>query len=385
MSRLSRERLVRCGLVFVLLAGVLVATFGAGYRSSGALLGDASAYLQRDHDVVRVNAESADVDAETARELATGEQRLDVVQVSAGVVYAVNTETGKVWRLPTDTMQPQQVDEHPDADGQLDLVAGGERAYLVDAEEGTVALLEDPSGTGRTEVALPDRAPVAELVVDSSGIAWALSRERGELYAIDGTTLVARYPVADPGEPTRLTLAGDAPIVYRPERGVATRYGRRGSLDDVTVPRERQVEVASPGADSPLLVTIVPRTAELVVADVTTGETARIALTGRAGNRFGPPVVARGRAYVPDYTDRHVVVVRLHPLRELSYEKVHGRGEFEVFARDGRVWVNDPYDRELLSFDRNGRPSRMDKQTGEDRLEETPEPTEKPEIGRAHV
>jgi hypothetical protein len=381
MSRLSRERLVRLGLVFALLAGVLVATLGAGYRSSEALLGDASAHVQRDHDVVRLNLESEDVDAETARKLASDEQRLDIVEVSPRVVYAVNEETGEVWKLPTDTMEPQQVDRQPEAAGSLDVVAGGGNAYLVNAEDGTLSLLENPSGTRGAEVSLPDQAPVAALVVDSDGIAWALSEERGTLYAIDEDTVLAEHQVAGPGEPALLTLADDKPIVYLPERGTAVRYGRHGHLGEVTLPREHRVEVAAPGANMPVLVTVVPRTGELVTADIASGETARIELTGRAGHRFGSPVVAGGRVYVPDFTDHHVVVVQLEPLRELDHERVPGRVDFEVVARDGWVWVNDPYDPTLLCFDRDGRMSRIDKRTGDDVGREgspQPEPTPTP-------
>lgn len=375
MARLSQQRLLRALVVAALAVGVLVATFGAGYRSSEAVLGGASAFLQRDHGVVRVNAESGDVDAETARELATGEQRLDVVQVRPGVVYVVNTESGRIWRMPTDTMEPLQVEQHPDAGDELELAAGGDRAYLVNGEDGTVAMLEDRHGTSRHEVALPDQAPVSELVVDSSGVAWALSVERGELYAVDGGTVLARHPVADPGEPARLTLAGDRPVVYLPGRGVAASYGRQGRLDDVSLLRVRRVEVAAPGTAEPVLVTVVPRTAELVTAYLRTGETNRTGLVGRKGHRFGPPVVANGRAYVPDYTYRQVVVVRLRPLHEQSFEPVGGQGEFEVFGRDGRVWVTNPYHPELLVFGPDGRPSRLDKRTGEAEGEDQPEPT----------
>lgn len=378
MARLTRERLLRGGLVFVLLGAVLTATFGAGYRSSEALLDGASAWLPRGHGVVRVNAETEDVDAEVARELAEGSERLAVVEVRPDVVYVVNTDTSEVLRVATDTLQPEPVDRRPEADGQLEMAAGGDRAYLLNPVDGTITLMEDAAGATRTEVALPEGAPITELVVDSAGLAWALSAERGRLYAIDGATLTAQHAVAEPGEPARLTLADDQPVVYLPERGLATSYDRRGRLREVMLPRETAVEVAAPGADAPVLVTVVRRTGELVTADLGSGETARLELVGRAGHRFGSPVVAHGRVYVPDYQDRHVVVVRLAPLREELHEPVPGELDFDLFARDGRVWANDPYHPELVSFDRAGRPSRIDKGTGEEIPDPGPSPPSPP-------
>jgi beta-lactam-binding protein with PASTA domain len=380
MTRLTRERLLRGGLATVLLGGVLTATFGAGYRSSEALLDGASAWLPRGHDVVRVNAETEDVDAEVARELADGSERLAVVEVRPGVVYVVNTDTNEVWRMPTDTLQPEPVDRRPEAGGQLEMAAGGDRAYLLNPADGSMALMEDASGSARTEVALPERAPITELVVDSAGVAWALSVERGQLYAIDGATLAAQHPVSEPGEPARLTLADDQPVVYLPEQGLAASYGRPGRVREVTLPAETVVEVAAPGADAPVLVTVVRRTGELVTVDLGSGASARLALVGRERHRFGPPVVAHGRVYVPDYTNRHLVVVELDPLRQDSYERVPGELDFDLFARDGRVWASDPYHPMLLSFDRNGRPTQIDKGTGEEAPEPDPGRPEPPPV-----
>lgn len=379
----AQERLVRAGLVAVLLSGVAVATLGAGYRSSDALMENASAFLQRDHDVVRVNAESQDVDAESARELATGEERLEVVQVSPGVTYVVNNDTGAVWRMPTDTMEPEQVRSQPDAGQNLEVVAGGDRAYLLNIEDHTLSLLEDKSGVHETEVVLPAQAKVDAVVVDSGGIAWALSSERGELYAVDGVTVVAQLPVAEPDAPAELTLAGDRPVVYLPEQGVAAIYDREGRRGGATLPAESgvNVEVAAAGADVPVLATLVRRTSELITVDIATGETDRVVLFGREGHDFGPPVVAGGRVYVPDYTDHHVIVVRLDPLREVSHHPVPGNSdEFALFTRGDRVWVNDPYAPRLLSFGQGGRPSLIDKGTGKGEVagEDRPEPDRPP-------
>jgi beta-lactam-binding protein with PASTA domain len=120
--------------------------------------------------------------------------------------------------------------------------------------------------------------------------------------------------------------------------------------------------VAKPGAAATVAV-VVARTGELVLAEFDDKrEVRRVDLRGRAGHRFGPPVVHRDRVYVPDYTSRHVVVVHNSQGRVEIEQPVPGRSDtFTVFARDNRVWVNDPHDTGVVvTFDGSGRPTTMD-------------------------
>src|SRR5688572_29213361 len=123
----GRDQVLRVVLVLALLAGVTAAAFGIGYRASDAVLGDGSAYVQKGHTIAHVNAESGRSDAEAARDLATGRQRLEVVQVRPGEVYVVNNATGEVWRLPTDTLHAGRVDgatPAPPVTGGSDVTGG---------------------------------------------------------------------------------------------------------------------------------------------------------------------------------------------------------------------------------------------------------------------
>lgn len=377
-ARLNRDRLVRGGLVVALLVAVAGVAFGAGYRGSQAMLGDGSAYVQKGHTVVHVNAESGQADAKAARDLATGRQRLEIVQVRPGVVYVVNNETDQVWELPTDTMRPGAVAAAPTGTppaagpstggrpaaeeparpstsgdpGRAQLVAGGGVAYLLDVERGALSLLD---GRRTTPVDLPSR--VDDAVVDGAGTAWALSRADGVLYAIGGTQLRRQVTVSVPGEAARLTLAADRPVVLVPERngeGLVRVIGEGVRHPEIVVAAQPDgaLRVARPGADAPVLAAVVQRDDTVVTVDFATGEEQHLQLTGRDGARsYGRPVVARGHVYVPDFTQRQVVVLALKPLRQLRAVPVPGPGgTFDVFARDGRVWANDPYARTLLSF-----------------------------------
>lgn len=383
MAATKTEHLTRGGLAVALCVVVLAAGFGAGYRSSQAVLSHGTAYLQVGHNVARVNADNRQIDAETdaARKLATGRERLEVVQVSPDAVYVINHETGAVYRLPTDTMDPKLLEQRKGSRKQLHVVSGGKRTFLVDSKQGRLTELDERTGTRRGDVPTP--APVQFAVVDSRGTAWALSRTAGELYVIVGGTVQAKHPVSARNEPATLTLAGDRPVVFRPGKGgSAVMYGREGVVRRIDTNLEDPVVVSRAGADAPTLALVQRSDARLVTVDFTSGDVEQLHLARREGHDFGPPVVFGKRLYVPDYTGRHVVVVELPSLRVLAAESVRGRGTFDVFARDGRVWVNEPYERYMFSFDAKGRRSDIDrgKRDGvEDRSEPEPQPSDPPE------
>jgi beta-lactam-binding protein with PASTA domain len=349
-------------LVLALVAAATAVAFGTGYRASRASLGDGGAYLQKQEKVVHVNADNRDVDAETAKNLATGQQTLEVVQVRPGAVFVVNNDTGEVSELPTDTLEPRPVDRRPDSKGKVAVVAGGGATYLVDAERGTVDQLERRGRKDRRPVPTPVR--VDHAVVDPTGTAWAYAPESGELVEIANGAVHGRQRIAGAGERAKLTLVSNTPALYRPESGQAGLYGRDGLRRRLDLDARYGVP-AAPGAAS-LLAVVVPATGELVLADFDSGDVRRIELPDdRAGHQFGPPVVHKGRIYVPDRTARHVLIVATRGPRVESRVAVPGDSTFEVVARDDRVWVNDPHSRIVLTFDAAGRSSEIDMSDGE--------------------
>jgi hypothetical protein len=347
----GRDQILRVALVITMVAGATAAAFGIGYRSSDAVLGDGSAYVQKGHTVAHVNAASERTDAEAARDLATGRQRLEVVQVGPGNVYVVNNATGEVWRMPTDTLLPQPV-QAPPAPEKNQLITGGDTAYLYNSQTGTLAHLD---GQRADPVALPVRADA--VVVDSHGTAWALSKVDGVLYQIVNGTVHSTQTVAIPGEAMRLTLASDRPVVLLPERGnggVVRVIGQGADHPEMVVDKQPDaaLEVSQPGSEAGVIAMISQRDDTVVTVDLKTGEEQRLKLEGRGGPRaYGSPVVAHGYIYVPDFTRRQVVILQLKPLRQIRSVTVPGReSTFEVFEREDRVWVNDPYSRTLLAF-----------------------------------
>ena len=358
---LTRQRMLRAALAVGIGAGILTVTFGAGYRSSATVLTDGSAYVQTHNTVSRVNAASAGVDARAARAMATGKQRLEVVQVSSGGVYVVNNATGDVYLLSTDTLDPQQVDKRPNAPARLQVTSGGGRTYLLDPGAGRVTLLPTQDGDGtRADVVTP--APIDQLVVDRSGTAWAYSSRTGDLYQIDGAQVRDQRHASQSGDRVSMTLCDGSPVLYDADTGDAIGYGP----DNVPVNLAASDGVlAAPGVAPAVAVVAVPRTAEVVIGDLHSGDVHRIRLDGREGHSFGPPVVVNNRIYLPDYTAHQVVVLDLTNLALRDRIDVPGTSRtFEVFARDDRVWVNDPYADTLVTVDPSGQQTAVDKGTG---------------------
>jgi hypothetical protein len=378
----DRSRLARLAITTLVVAVVLAATFAVGYRSTRAVLGDGSAYVQKGHTVAHVSAESGEVDAEAARDLATKRQRLEIVQVSPDKTYVVNNETDEVWLLPSGSMRPERVQVVPGAPavpsagptpaatapgggdpgdrghaGANPLgthpLAGGGVGYLLDTEAGALSLLD---GGRAVAVALPARAD--EAVVDRSGTAWVLSRESGNLYEVVGGALRRTISgVANPGEPARLTLSADNVVVLLPERGeegLVRVFGHDVARPEISVaPRAgSEVVVARPGADARVLVGVARLTRTVFMVDLTSGEESTMEITGRDNTlSYGAPVVVRNRVYVPDYTNREVIVFDLPSLRQVRRVVVPGReGQFELEAREGRVWAHQAYSSKIIVF-----------------------------------
>ncbi|MGC5010100.1 PASTA domain-containing protein [Streptosporangium sp. DT93] len=369
---LTGTRVNRVILVVSVVALVTAMGVGSGYRISQAAFLDSGMYLPKGKGVVRVDLDNRAVDAQTARNLATGKETLEVVQVSPDSVFVVNNDTGVVSHLPTDTLMAESVEERPKSKGELDLMAGGGQAYLLDGTAGTLSKLD---GKGTKPGPVPTPNPVTEAVVDSKGVVWAYSAATGELMEIIDVKVKNTWKVADPGEAVELTSVADAPVVYRPQTGQAGLYGPEGLRGQLELGARHGIP-SSPGPGTTVAVA-VRSDGTLVTGDFNSGDIGSIELPDRAGHVFGPPVVNHSRVYVPDYTERHVVIVDLAG-GKVTHEPVPGPDEdFQIVARDDRVWVNNQHDRMIIAFDANGRKTQFDSGV-DDKPLITPTPTPTP-------
>jgi beta-lactam-binding protein with PASTA domain/outer membrane protein assembly factor BamB len=381
--RLTSRSLLRAGLAAALVAGVLAVGFGAGYRSANVVLTDDGGYVQKGHRVAHVNAASGGVDAEAPADSATGDTQLQVTQDGSGAVIVVDPTTHQAARLPIDTLTPAPITTAPAGPG-LSAAAGGGQAYLLDPQNGTVSQLADGGTTPPVTVDTPVR--VDQMVVDGTGTAWAYSTPTGDLFEITGGQLRDRRHAGRPADHSTLTLAGGRPVLYDADTGQATGYGDGPGLVPVNLavsgglPAAPQTPPADGSQAAPVLVVVVPATADLVAGDLGSGQVRQLRLPDQSGDRFGAPVVAAGRIYLPNFDKHQVTVLDLARFRVLRKVAVPGNSStFQVSVQGDRVWVNDPYERRMLTFDSDGHVDPIDKGNGDgvtpERLPGDPEPS----------
>ncbi|MBO0868539.1 MAG: PASTA domain-containing protein, partial [Micromonosporaceae bacterium] len=367
--RLSRRLVLRAGLAAVLAAGALAVGFGSGYKSANVVLTDDGGYVQKGNRVVHVNAASRGVDAEAPSDSTTdGSTQLQVTQDGSGAVIVVDPTTHQVTRLPTDTLAPAPVPQAPAAPG-LTASAGGGKAYLLDPKGGTVSQLPDGAGTAPVTVDTPEK--VDQMVVDGSGTAWAYNSSTGDLFQISGDKVSDKQRAAHPGDHVTLTLAGGRPVVYDSSTGVGTGYGQGPALVPVVTGISEGLAAAPEtppveGSHGDPELVVVASNADLAVADLSTGQVRQVVLPDQSGNQFGAPVVAFGRVYLPNFTKRQVTILDLATLRVVRKVHVWGASsQFQISVQGDRVWVNDPYERQMISFDANGNADPIDKGHGD--------------------
>ncbi|MBB5076753.1 PASTA domain-containing protein [Nonomuraea endophytica] len=361
---------------------VVAVGFGTGYTTSKAAFSDDVAYLPKGSGVGRFNASSNEVDARTAVDLATGDQVLEVVQVRPDSVWVVNHDTNTVTPLPTDTLQPGKGIKKA-ADHKLKLLAGGGQAYLLDKSTGKLDKLDGTHGKPGT-LQIP---PVADAVADTGGTVWAYTRPTGELLEISKGALKGRHTVADPGALGTLTTVANLPVVYLDDTGQAAMYDSGGLRRKLEL-SARQGLVSQPGTTSSVVTVVSRAEGTLTVGDFQSRRMTNVTLKGRANHQFDRPLVHHGRVYVPDYTKLQLVIVELATGRIRSETVPSKSGEFQLTARDDRVWVNDQKHPITLSFDANGKRIEIDAGTTKGAEDDAlpspkPSPTPTPPVVRA--
>ena len=373
------DRFKRATVALPLVAVVLLVSFGTGYRTSHVVQDDGSAMLAKGHTVANVNGETGRSDAEVAKDLATGRQRLEVVQTPSGEVYVVNNDSGTVTRIDTATMTASATRQNPGAAGKVEVLAGGSSTYVVDRGHGKVYQVDPKTLAPLRTVELPGGIDGA--VVDGAGTCWVLDGHDGRVRSIVGGQSAGEVEVGA-GQGMRLTLVGDHPVVVKPATGEVVRVdGERAAAAGRAPPASGDdVEVNAPAATGSTAWLAVAHTGELVGVDLGSGDPRTVRLRpprpGAPPPRFGPPVAAGSRVYVPDYANHVVQVVDAGSMRSLPPVKAPGAGggEFDLFLRNGKVWINDPYAQQGTVIGSDGHASPFDKGPGHGVVSNQPPP-----------
>lgn len=357
-----RGRSGSIGLGAALMCALVAGAVGSGYTASRSLLGDGSAWLTRGKGVVHVNGVTGRPDGDVARDLAKGDEAIQVVQTPDGHVYVVNKTTNEVHGIDLPRMDlDRNAHVAPSAaPGDLDLLAGGGRAYLVHRGEGRVETVDPLNLAVRGSVTVP--GGIQDAVIDATGAVWVVTG-RGTAVRIRGDKVEVDVEVGEPGAQLGVALVGLAPVVVDFDAGTVRRLdpdnGKPGA--PVALPAGAgRVVLNAPGNPGPWL-WAAQADGTLVRVDFERRSVAVVPM-GKPGGSLGPPVVSGGRVHVPDYAHHAVVSVDSSALTVTSTLAVPGiSSRFDAFLKDGAVWVNDPTGSGALVIDAAGRSKEVDK------------------------
>ena len=335
---------------------------GSGYTASRSVLRDGSAWLTRGRGIVHVNGVTGRPDAEVARDLAKGDEHVQVVQTPGGNVYVVNGVTNEVNRIDLARMDVDRGGHVGGAGppGDLELLAAGGHAYLVHRQEGRVETVDPLNLAVRGSVTV--QGGIQGAVIDDTGAVWTVSGQ-GRAQRIRGTRVEAEAEVAEPGAELGAALVGRAPVVADLAAGTVRRLDPEDANPEepVALPGEAGVVMLNgPGNPGPWL-WAARADGSLVRVDFDRRTVALVEL-GRPGGSLGPPVVSGGRVHVPDYAHHVVISVDGAELKVSSVVPVPGTSSrFDAFVKDGAIWVNDPTGPRALVIDAEGRSKEVDK------------------------
>ena len=355
-------------LVLVLLASVSTVAFGGGYRASQVLLDDGAAWVVKGRTVAHVNGDTGRPDAEVARDLATGRERLEVVRTDGGV-FVVNNGTGAVTRVDTATMTPGA---ERAGTPRTRFVAGGGRTYVLDPERRVAEEVDPATLARRASVEVPGGVDAG--IVDAAGALWTLGSS-GELSRVEGGQVVPLGRAG--GEGAQLASVGGRPVVVDAGAGTATRWSAGGPEQAVVVLplRGTRAEVAVPSEVGPVLYLAVEGSAELVAVDLDRREVRAQPLGLPPVADLGRPVVSQGRVAVPDLSGHRLLVVARDDLRVVQRAAVPTDApSFQVAVQGDRFYATDPYRRTGVIVEADGRTRPLDK--GEGSGVEEPRPAE---------
>jgi beta-lactam-binding protein with PASTA domain len=365
-------------LVCALLAGVLVATIGAGYTASRSLLDSGGAVLAKGGDLVYANPETGKIEAE-ARGLAKGKNAIEIVTLADGQVAVVDTPANKVWLVDPGTMRPKGPIDLPDTpepnspsqDKPIVLGApdsgylgSGDVVAQIDQDGKQVAQAKLPARL--TGPAVPDPVEGIWVLVEDGQVVHAVRGEIRDKDTVPADRQVEHLTIAD-GHPIGVTAAGDLlDLSARPLRRIV----------DEPVPAGRDVVVGSASGAGRWILAVDPHQGRMAAVDVHTG-TSRT-FDDLPDHKLGQPVQVGDRVYIPDYTKHLLHVIDIGLDRRLEPIKVPGKAPtFALEVLADRVWANDQSDQRVRVIHGDGSSELID--TGDGRgLSDTEKPNEPP-------
>ncbi|MGW1994515.1 hypothetical protein [Embleya sp. NPDC001921] len=368
--RRGRERSTT--VVAVVAVGSLFATsvvVGIGVAGADADLADVGAWLpSANGSMVHVNGLSGDITGRVRLPGAPGSNYQ--VSEDGDTVLVMDESTGQVTRIdPAQLTAPLSVDL---GDAGMQLVTGGERAWLVESgtapgattavvrpiDPGTLAPLGPPIALGAK--------PIGRAQADAKGTLWIPIPSKGEVIPVRGAVLGTPIKVSEPNSPIMLALVADRAVVVDAAAGAAKILTDTGVQTTITLPSDLFKggldKAVVPGkSEGQVLPVLSTADGTLVLVDIAAGKVSAVPL-GTGGNVLGEPQVLGKKVYIADRTSGSLIVYNTEQAKLEEQVKVTGvAGELETFVRDGLLWVNDEKNATAVVVDGDGKLHKVQK------------------------
>ena len=279
--------------------------------------------------------------------------RMVVAQAGAGA-FVADSCTGVLDRVDGATHQVVSTRGVVAADGAaVELFAAAKRLFVVDPGVGRVTVV-DPVSLRAVTASLPLRAVPSATVLDPQGHLWFVDAASGRVDEVVGDGIRETSVTVDPSDRVGLVLVagrpalvdftgtdftGVHPVVEVIDPGSAT----TGRSACVAVAPGDALAVAG-GSVSGRVWVVSGAAGRLYESDVATDSCAGGVTVSPGGRRFVAPVEVGGRVFLADETTGQVEVLNaatLKPVAPLGQVLAPG-SEFDLFAKDGIVFFDDP-------------------------------------------
>ncbi|MCS7481064.1 hypothetical protein ACFFQW_06280 [Umezawaea endophytica] len=322
----------------MLLAG---AAFGNGISRTAVSVSDGLTWLGDDErgEVVQVNPSSGK--PQTRLQISGGDAQLEIAQ-DDGTLIVLDRRTGQITVIDLSTLLSSGRRQAPAGASAKVLIAQG-RVFVVDRTAGTIHNA-DPVTLADIGAAWSAGQPLADVVVDDSGLVWAVDHG-GNLHALEWSDDQERFveksnrPVPGAGPRTALVPHDMGVTLLGLEGGVVLQDGTGQPLSVMTVQLTGDV-LAAAGSPSDLVPAAVPDSGVVVL--VSGDKVLRVDVAGFGCSKPGRPAVFRGKVYVPCHGAGKVVVLDGGGKKSGDDVLTQGSGDPELVFDDGKLFINTP-------------------------------------------
>jgi hypothetical protein len=325
------------GFALIIAALIAGAVLGKGLAATNILTSDGLTWLADDHRGTTVQIDPTTGNPQTELKVANPGNQLDIAQRD-GLLVVNDLTTGEITLIDVGTLI---------AGGRRTMGAGATKIlldpnqlYLVDRPRGTIHRI-DPTTAADIGTAWLAGTPIADAVLDGTGLLWALGID-GRLHKLrwSGNTLLDATDirkVTGAGPESVLVPHDTGVTIFAPEAGSVTQIGT-GRDQTRPAPQLGQPVLAAPLAPADLVPATVSQTATIVI--VHNGRITSIAVGQYGCPHPGDPVVHRARIYIPCLNSNKVLVLDSDGTRQQDIPTPGG--DPKLVLDDGRLIVYAP-------------------------------------------